>query len=118
MLKKAAVVVGMAAATLLAVSPLALAGSGASNSADEVHETNALVNVSDNEVNTPVQACNNDFPINGGAGTVQGNAKDLTGAAAGALALFAPAEAENDVETDTSRLCKGENSSGGSVVQD
>jgi len=62
-LKKAGIVVAVAAAGLLAVSPLAFAGGGGGdqvvsdqeNNSDETHQ--GLVNVSDNNVNVPVQAC-------------------------------------------------------------
>jgi hypothetical protein len=78
-LKKAAVAVVITAAGLLAVSPLAFAGndhSGHGNKA--VEKSEGLVNVADNNINTPIQACNNDVPVNGGAVPVQVPVKDIT----------------------------------------
>ncbi len=81
MLKKAGIVVAAAAAGLLALSPLAFAGDkggndhgahekGGSNSSVEENSNRAtgdqnvgLVNVARTNVNTPIQACNNDVPI-------------------------------------------------------
>ncbi len=74
MLKKAGIVVATVAAGLLAVSPLAFAGNAGSsggksaggvtqnnseqsNSTSELHQ--GLVNVSDNNINVPIQACGN-----------------------------------------------------------
>ena len=52
MLKKAGIVVAAAAAGLLAVSPLAFAD-------DEGHAQVGAVNLQDNIVQVPIQACNN-----------------------------------------------------------
>lgn len=86
MLKKAGIVVAAAAAGLLAVSPLAFAGDGHNggghggghhdtasavisdddnvNNAEE-GDTTGLVNVNDNEVNVPIQVCNNNVNVIG-----------------------------------------------------
>ncbi len=60
MLKKVALVAAASAASVVAISPLAFA--------HESHETGidksgkGLINVSGNNANVPVQACNNDVP--------------------------------------------------------
>ena len=119
MLKKAGIVVAAAAATVLAVSPLAFAGEsgwGHGHGGDKTTNTNVngdtskgLVNVADNNVNVPVQACNNDVPINGGVGAVQVPVKDVTTALSGALAILGKASSSVDQYTDNSRSC-GDNS--------
>jgi hypothetical protein len=117
-LKKAAVAVVITAAGLLAVSPLAFAGndhSGHGNKA--VEKSEGLVNVADNNVNTPIQACNNDVPINGGAAPVQVPVKDITGAATGALGILGSARATTDQTVDNSRSCGDNTASGDSVKQ-
>lgn len=104
MVKKLGLVVATAAAALLAASPLAFAADKAPHG--ELHGNDSMVNFSDNAVIVPTQVCNNDVPINGGVAPVQGNVKDLAGAAAGALAFFgSEADADNDIKTDTSREC-------------
>ena len=83
-----------------------------------VHENNGntngntssgLVNLSDNNVNVPIQACNNDVPVQ--AGILQGQVpvKDVTAALSGALALFGKANSSVTQATDNSRSC-GDNS--------
>lgn len=63
MLKKAGIVVASATAGLLAVSPLAFAQGG-------------LINIDDNAVQIPVQACNNNIINNIGLGILgRGSAK-------------------------------------------
>ncbi|HEX3258451.1 MAG TPA: hypothetical protein VHS35_08030 [Pseudonocardia sp.] len=120
MLKKIAVVVAIATAGLTAVSPLAFAtGSHPSHVKNTATESSSgLVNVADNNVNTPLQACNNDVPINGGAAATQVPIKDLTGAATGALGLFGTAAAKTDQATDNSRACGDNTASGDSVAQE
>ena len=120
MLKKIAVVVAIATAGLTAVSPLAFAtGSHPSHVKNTATESSSgLVNVADNNVNTPLQACNNDVPINGGAAATQVPIKDLTGAATGALGLFGTAAAQTDQATDNSRSCGDNTASGDSVAQE
>jgi hypothetical protein len=114
-LKKAGIVVAAAAATLLAVSPLAFAGE-AHGGADKTVWSNVngdksqgFVNVADNNVNVPIQACNNDVPIQGGVAQGQVPVKDITAAASGALALLGTANSSVDQYTDNSRSC-GDNS--------
>jgi len=121
-LKKAGIVVAAAAAGLLAVSPLAFAGDkggdydhhghGSTSFSKNITNGDAssgLVNVADNNVNVPIQACNNDVPIQGGVAQAQVPVKDVTGALSGALALFGKASSSVDQVTDNSRSC-GDNS--------
>src|SRR5690349_18294719 len=110
-LKKAGIVVAAAAAGLLAVSPLAFAGEshgkswghGDVNSFEQNSE--GIVNVSDTNVNAPLNLCNNDIPVNVGLIPIQGNLKDVTAALTGALGVFGKAEADTDIDYDSSRTC-------------
>jgi hypothetical protein len=116
-LKKAGIVATGVAASLVAVSPLAFAGEKSydHDKGDKGHHGSSvtgidksgkgLLNVSGNNVNVPIQVCNNDVPINGGVGAIQGNAKDITGALTGALGLFGNAKADTKVKTDSDRAC-------------
>jgi len=124
-LKKAGIVVAAAAATLLAVSPLAFAGeSGWSHGHDSDKTVNSnvngdksegLVNVADNNVNVPIQACNNDVPIQGGVAQAQVPVKDVTAALSGALAIFGKASSSVEQYTDNSRSCGDNSGSAGDV---
>jgi hypothetical protein len=122
-LKKAGIVVAAAAAGLLAVSPLAFAGEshgkswghGESNSVEQNSE--GLINVSDTNINAPLNFCNNDIPVNAGLLPIQGNVKDLSTAVTGALGLFGEAEADTEIDADSSRECVN-GVSGDSVTQD
>ena len=123
MLKKAGIVVAAAAAGLLAVSPLAFAGEshgkswghGDVNSFEQNSE--GLVNVSDTNVNAPLNLCNNDIPVNVGLVPIQGNLKDVTAALTGALGVFGSAEAETDIDYDSSRTCANGAISGDAASQ-
>ena len=123
-LKKAGIVVAAAAAGLLAVSPLAFAGEshgkswghGDVNSFEQNSE--GLINVSDTNVNAPVNLlCNNDIPVNVGLVPIQGNLKDVTAALTGALGVFGSAEAETDIDYDSSRTCANGAISGDAASQ-
>jgi hypothetical protein len=123
-LKKAGIVVAAAAAGLLAVSPLAFAGEshgkgwghGEVNTIEQNSE--GLVNVSDTNVNAPVNLlCNNDIPVNVGLVPIQGNLKDVTAALTGALGVFGSAEAETDIDYDSSRTCANGAISGDAASQ-
>ena len=117
MLKKAGIVVATAAAGLLAVSPLAFAGEshkdwghghdhGSTNVSSYEKSSEGLINVSDNSINAPVQACNNDIPANvGGLAAVQTPIKDIAGAVTGALGVFGRANADTDVRNVDARSC-------------
>lgn len=117
-LKKAGIVVATAAVGLLAVSPLAFAGDkgGDGNHGHKSSHSNVngdtsggLVNVADNNVNVPIQACNNDIPIQGGVLQGQVPISNVTAALSGALAVFGSAKSTVDQDTDNSRSC-GDNS--------
>ena len=122
-LKKAGIVVAAAAAGLLAVSPLAFAGEshgkswghGDVNSFEQNSE--GLVNVSDTNVNAPLNLCNNDIPVNVGLIPIQGNLKDVTAALTGALGVFGKAEADTDIDYDSSRTCANGAISGDAASQ-
>ena len=102
MLKKAGIVVAAAAAGLLAVSPLAFAGDKDDrhdghrghdkveiedvNKVDESSE--GLINVADNNINVPIQACNTNIEV-----------VSIIDDVAGALALLGSANAEANDET-------------------
>ena len=125
MLKKAGIVVAAAAVGLLAVSPLAFAGDkgdhghGHQGAAEkninnvEGDETNGLINVSGNNVNVPVQACNNDVPVNVLGVQVSDVQADLTGA----LGLLGGASAERKGNTGDERECEQDASAGDSILQ-
>jgi|SRR3954466_3892373 hypothetical protein len=113
MLKKVALVAAASAASVVAISPLAFA--------HESHETGidksgkGLINVSGNNANVPIQACNNDVPVNVGLIAGQANLKDITGTATGALGILGKADADSKVKTDNDRVCGLESSAGDSV---
>jgi hypothetical protein len=109
-LKKVVLVAAASAASVVALSPLAFASETGIDKS-----SHGLFNASGNNANTPGQACNNDAPVNGGAGAVQGNAKDITGAATGALGFLGAAKAKTDVHTDSSRACGQVSGAGDSV---
>jgi len=118
-LKKAGIVVAGVAASLVALSPLAFAGDKGSYQAVEQvgidKSGKGLINLSGNNANIPIQACNNDVPVNAGVGVIQGNVKDLAGALTGAAALFGKASASTDIATDSDRSCGQESGAGDSV---
>jgi len=123
-LKKAGIVVAAAAAGLLAVSPLAFAGEshgkswGHGDVSSFEQNSEGLVNVSDTNVNAPVNLlCNNDIPVNVGLVPIQGNLKDVTAALTGALGVFGSAEAETDIDYDSSRTCANGAISGDAASQ-
>lgn len=74
MLKKAGIVVAASAASLLAISPLAFAGDGGHDGDKGGHHDAANVidkdskglisGLNGNNVNVPIQACNNNVPVN------------------------------------------------------
>ncbi|MHA6796643.1 hypothetical protein ACVGVM_24485 [Pseudonocardia bannensis] len=127
MLKKAGIVVAAAAAGLLAVSPLAFAGDKGDkgdwghdhgteqvNSQKELHQ--GLVNVSDNNVNVPVQVCNNDVPVAvSGVGAAVAAQKVAT-PLSGALGLFGNAESETESVIKDKRNCD-QDAAAGDVLQ-
>ena len=62
MLKKAGIVVAASAASLLALSPLAFAGND--GSVIDKDSKGLVSGLNGNNVNVPVQACNNNIPVN------------------------------------------------------
>lgn len=119
MLKQTVVAVAIAAAGLMAVSPLAFAtGAHTGHVTNTATDTSSgLLNVAHNNVNTPIQACNNDVPVNGGAADAQVPVKDVTGAATGALGLLGSAKAKTNQAVDNSRHCGDNTASGDAVTQ-
>ena len=127
MLKKAGIVATGVAASLVAVSPLAFAGDKGHDhdKGDHGHHGSSvtgidksgkgLINVSGNNANVPIQACNNDVPVNVGLIAGQANLKDITGTATGALGILGKADADSKVKTDNDRVCGLESSAGDSV---
>ncbi len=139
MLKKAGIVVAAAAAGLLALSPLAFAGdkghdydhkghsgsgsgSGSGSSSIEIDENtnnaegdenNGLVNVSGNNVNVPIQACNNDIPIN----VLGVQVSDVQADLVGALGILGEAEAERNGDTGDQRSCEQNAEAGDDLTQ-
>ncbi|WP_300008542.1 hypothetical protein [Pseudonocardia sp.] len=129
MLKKAGIVVAAAAAGLLALSPLAFAGDkgddhghhhGSSSVDVDENSNNAtgdenigLVNVTGNNVNVPIQACNNDVPVNVLGVQVSDVQADLTGA----LGLLGTAEAEDEGGAGDTRTCDQDAAAGDALVQ-
>lgn len=105
MLKKAGIIVAAAAATLLAVSPLAFAGDKGDDDWGHHHHGDTLVNISENNLAVPLQACNNDVPIQGGVLQGQVPVKEITGAASGALAFMGTANSDLTQGVDNSREC-------------
>lgn len=100
MLKKAGIVVAASAASLLALSPLAFA-SDAGNIIDKDSE-GIVSGLSGNNLDVPVQACNNNVPVN--VLGVQVPVED--GAAGNGLTGAANGEAESgDSVTDQSDNC-------------
>jgi len=107
-LKKAGIVVAAAAAGLLAVSPLAFAGESYGKDHGHRHATEVnsfeqnsqgLINVSDTNVNAPINALNCDEVD---LGLIPVDVKDITAPIAGALALFGEAETEQKTYVDNS----------------
>ena len=105
MLKKAGIVVAAAAAGLLAVSPLAFAGEshgkswGHGDVSSFEQNSEGLINVSDTNVNAPINALNCDEVD---LGLIPVDVKDITAPIAGALALFGEAETEQKTYVDNS----------------
>jgi hypothetical protein len=105
-LKKAGIVVAAAAAGLLALSPLAFAGEhgkGHHRGSDDVNSyyqtSEGLVNVSDINLNAPVNALNcNEVDL----GLVPVDVDPVTAPITGALALLGYAESESTTVVDDS----------------
>ena len=126
MLKKAGIVVAAAAASLLAVSPLAFAGekghddkghheSSISGSDFASKDGKGIVNVSGNNANVPVQVCNNNVPVN--VLGVQVPVEDATAGVTGALGLLGDAKNAGSTATDNSDNCAQKSGAGDTVGQ-
>jgi hypothetical protein len=129
-LKKAGIVVAAAAAGLLALSPLAFAGDKGHDGDDHGHhgsvevdentnnasgdENVGLVNVTGNNVNVPIQACNNDIPVN----VLGVQVSDVQADLVGALGLLGDAEAERDGDTGDERSCEQDAAAGDVLEQE
>ena len=104
MLKKAGIIVAIAATGLLAVSPLAFAHDGGDTN-NNGSNSSGLFNVSDNNGAFAGQVCNNDVPIQGGVLQGQVPVKEITGALSGALGILGTANSAVVQDTDNSREC-------------
>ncbi|MBN9791695.1 MULTISPECIES: hypothetical protein [unclassified Pseudonocardia] len=130
MLKKAGIIVAASAASLLAVSPLAFAGDYAGDSAKDgkhhgKHESGHIDKdakgllaggLNGNNVNVPIQVCNNNIPVN--VLGVQAPIEDanLLSGLTGALGLGGKAKAvSGDSTTDQSDNCGQTSGAGDSV---
>lgn len=129
MLKKAGIVVAAAAAGLLAVSPLAFAGDKGEHGHGHGHsvtnnntngdESGGFVNVADNNVNIPIQACHNQVPVNVLGVQVPIIENDLVAELTGALGLLGGAEASGGDDTVTQDdSCHQKGEAGDAHVQD
>ncbi|MBW0107024.1 hypothetical protein [Pseudonocardia sp. KRD291] len=126
MLKKAGIVVAASAASLLAISPLAFAGDGGHDGEKGGHhgaanvidkDSKGLVSgLNGNNVNVPIQACNNNIPVNVlGVQVPVEDASALNGVT-GALGILGDAKAKSgDSVTDQSDNCGQESGSGDSI---
>ena len=128
MLKKAGIVVAASAASLLAVSPLAFAGDNGDDHGDKGGKHHGAENVIDkdaegliaglngNDVNVPIQACNNNVPVNVlGVQVPVEDASALNGVT-GALGILGDAKAKSgDSTTDQSDNCAQESGAGDSA---
>jgi hypothetical protein len=132
-LKKAGIVAAAATAALLAVSPLAFAGDKGHDGHDghdghkrhshgknvnEADNSSGFVNVSGNNINVPIQACDNQVPVNVLGIQVPlnglGGIADVTGAL-GLLGDENKAVRKGDNTLDDS--CSQEGTSGDTVKQ-
>jgi hypothetical protein len=105
-LKKAGLIAAASVASLVAVSPLAFAtDDGNQNSAGLINGLNG------NNVNAPIQACNNDVQGQVGLVPVQDVAENPTVTGNGALGLLGGAHADQHSENSNVRAC-GQGDSG------
>ncbi|MFP5068473.1 hypothetical protein ACLFMI_02235 [Pseudonocardia nantongensis] len=128
MLKKAGIVVAASAASLLAISPLAFAGEsghdegghkGGHHSSEGNIDKSAeglISGLNGNNVNVPIQACNNNIPVNVlGVQVPVEDASALNGVT-GALGILGDAKAKSgDSVTDQSDNCGQESGAGDSA---
>ena len=128
MLKKAGILVAATTASLLAVSPIAFAGDkgddhghkgGHHHGAENVIDKDAkglIAGLNGNNVNVPIQACNNNIPVNVlGVQVPVEDASALNGLT-GALGILGDAKAKSgDSVTDQSDACAQESGSGDAI---
>ena len=129
MLKKAGIIVAASAASLLAVSPLAFAGDYSGDSTKDgkhhgSHEGNEIdkssegliAGLSGNDINVPVQVCNNNVPVNVLGGQVPVEDGALLNGITGALGIAGEGKAKSgDSTTDQSDSCGQASESGDSI---
>ncbi len=136
MLKKAGMVVAVAAAGLLAVSPLAFAGDhddhdGHHGGKTKVEDVNSidnsseggLLNLADNNAAVPVNACDNQEPVNVLGVQVPVNDVEVLAELSGALGLGllggeGVAENEDSGDNNLDDSCQADAESGDSVEID
>ena len=127
MLKKAGIVVAASAASLLAISPLAFAGDGGHDDGDKGGHHGAanqidkdskglISGLNGNNVNVPIQACNNNIPVNVLGAQAPIEDLGLLNGLTGALGIAGSAETKSgDSTTDQSDSCGQVSGSGDSI---
>ena len=130
MLKKAGIIVAASAASLLAVSPLAFAGDYEAESSkdgkhhgshdggaiDKSSEGGLLGALNGNNVNVPIQVCNNNIPVNVLGGQVPVENGSLLNGLTGALGIGGEAKSKSgDSATDQSDDCGQVSGSGDTI---
>ena len=126
MLKKAGIVVATAAAGLLAVSPLAFAGDhdGHGRGVEDVNSVDGsnkggLINVAGNNLSAPVNACDNQVPVNVLGVQVPLNSTDVVARVTGALGLLgSDTDADSDGDKTLDDSCKAAAETGDSAQID
>ncbi len=112
MLKKAGLIVAASAASIVALSPLAFATDEPTPPGNQ--NSSGLVNgLNGNNVNAPIQACNNDIQGQVGLVPVQDVAENPTVPLNGALGLLGKAEAHQKNDVDNTRACGQDDSAAG-----
>jgi len=122
-LKKAGIVVVVAAAGLLSVSPLAFAGSrefddNGTKQVNEGDEAAGLINVTGNNVVVPVNVCNNDVPVNAVGGQVPAHDNDPTIPLQGAIGLLSDIDQDQDTHVNSGDECDADGDAGDVQVND
>lgn len=113
MLKKAGIVVTTVAASLVALSPLAFASGPGTEITGIDKSGHGLIDVSGNNVNVPIQVCNNDVSAAGGLVAVP--VQKLAVPISPALGLLGAAQSESNVNTVDARGCGQISGAGDSV---
>lgn len=121
MLKKAGIIALMAAAGLVAVSPLAFAGSrefddNGTKQVNEGDESYALVNASNNNLVVPVNVCNNHVPVNVLGIQVPFTENDPTAPIQGALGVLSNVDQDEDVAVENENECDADGTAGDTQV--